>query len=167
MTTTTALAGVAETIGTMKVVTERIDLDTEEKWQFVDLTDWALRCLRASGVRDGLLSVQTRHTTTAVIVNENEPLLLADMISALERLVPTARGYLHNDLGLRGPVPAEETPNGDAHCKAMLLRTSETLAVRNGELQLGRWQRIFFVELDGARRRSVLITILGLAAQSR
>src|SRR5262245_31087973 len=159
---TTALRGVSETAGTMRVVTDTIDVDTDERWQFIDLTRLVVRLLRASGVRDGLLSVQTRHTTTAVIVNENEPLLLEDMRSVLERLVPKASVYLHNDLGLRGAVPPGETPNGDAHCKAMLLGTSETLAVKNGELQLGRWQRIFLVELDGGRRRSVLITILGL-----
>jgi secondary thiamine-phosphate synthase enzyme len=160
----TALKGVSESIGTLRVVTDVIDVETDERWQFVDLTDLAIRCLRDSGVREGLLSVQTRHTTTAVIVNENEPLLLADMRSVLERLVPKTRTYLHNDLGLRGAVPPEETPNGDAHCKAMLLGASESLAVRGGKLQLGCWQRIFLVELDGSRRRSVLLTILGLAA---
>ena len=160
---TTALKGTSETVGTLRVMTDTIDVDTGERWQFIDLTGMVVRLLRASGVRDGLLSVQTRHTTTAVIVNENEPLLLADMRSVLERLVPKASSYLHNDLGLRGSVPPEETPNGDAHCKAMLLGASESLAVRDGELQLGRWQRIFLVELDGGRRRSVLVTILGLA----
>ena len=160
---TTALKGVSETVGTLKVVTDTIEVDTGERWQFVDLTELTIRRLRASRVRDGLLSVQTRHTTTAVIVNENEPLLLADMRSVLERLVPEASAYLHNDLVLRGTVPPEETPNGDAHCKAMLLGASQSLAVKGGELQLGRWQRIFLVELDGGRRRSVMLTILGLA----
>jgi len=163
---TTALKGVSETVGTtLRVVTDLIDVNTDERWQFVDLTELAIRRLRASGVRDGLLTVQTRHTTTAVIVNENEPLLLADMRGVLERLVPKTGAYLHNDLGLRGAVPPEETPNGDAHCKAMLLGASESLAVKDGELQLGRWQRIFLVELDGGRRRSVVLTILGVAPE--
>ena len=64
---TTALKSVNESVGTLRVVTDLVHVDTEERWQFVDLTELAVRRLRASGVMDGLLSLQTRHTTTAVI----------------------------------------------------------------------------------------------------
>lgn len=147
-----------------RVLTDLVEVETQERWQFVDLTKTVGDRVRTSGVLEGLLCVQTRHTTTSVIVNENEPLLLEDMRRVLERLVPTGGAYLHNDLGRRAAVPPEEPLNGDAHCKAMLLGCSESVAIKGGEMQLGRWQRIFLVELDGARRRSVLVTILGLTS---
>jgi secondary thiamine-phosphate synthase enzyme len=109
--------------------------------------------------------VQTRHTTTGVVVNENEPLLLEDMARALERLAPRELRYRHNDLADRQDLPPEEAENGDAHCKALLLRTSETLAILDGQVQRGRWQRVFLVELDGPRARSLAVVVMGAVAE--
>ncbi len=105
--------------------------------------------------------MQTQHTTTAVVVNENEPGLLQDMAEVLERLVPPGRGYRHDDLEQRPGTPPDEPANGDAHCKAMLLSASQTLTIHERRIQLGRWQRIFLVELDGGRMRTVSVTVLG------
>ena len=120
-----------------------LHLHTEEGLQFIDLTAALRQFVGDSGFVHGLLNVQTQHTTTAIIVNENEPLLLEDLKKSLERLTP------------------DERPNGHAHCKALFLRSSETLNIDNGELDLGRWQRVFFLELDGARERTVSLSILG------
>ena len=112
------------------------------------------------------MNVQTRHTTTGVCVNENEPLLLGDLLALLERLAPRgAVAYAHDELHRRPGVPPDERPNGHAHAKALLLRTSETLNVADGRLQLGRWQRVLLLDLDGPREREV--SLLGMGERRR
>ncbi|MBL8206973.1 MAG: YjbQ family protein, partial [Blastocatellia bacterium] len=94
--------------------------------------------------------------------NENEPLLLDDLKKSLERAAPRTVSYKHDDFDIRTEnLTPDERPNGHAHCKALFLRSSETLNLINGELDLGRWQRVFLVELDGARQRTVSLSILG------
>ena len=141
-----------------------LQLRTRTRYQFLDLTAEVAELVRLSQVRDGLVCVQTQHTTTAVVVNENEPGLLEDMCEVLERLVPPGRGYRHDDLERRPGTPPDEPANGDAHCKAMLLSASQTLTIKERRIQLGRWQRIFLVELDGGRLRTVSVTVLGTGA---
>lgn len=141
-----------------------IRLHTEATLQFIDVTDQVRGFLASSGMRHGMVNVQTRHTTAAVLVNENEPLLLEDMRRTLERLAPQAIEYRHDDFSVRtANMTPDENPNGHAHCKSMFLRASETLNVVDGSLQLGRWQRIFFVELDCARERTISLVALGAA----
>jgi secondary thiamine-phosphate synthase enzyme len=139
-----------------------VHLQTAGCLEFIDITEAILERVRQSGVRHGLVNVQTKHTTTALLVNEHEPLLLEDIKKILERLAPQDLAYLHNDFRIRtANLAPDEKENGHSHCKALLLRTSETLNLADGALQLGRWQRIFFIELDSARKRTVSIMILG------
>ena len=101
--------------------------------------------------------------TAAVVVNEAERLLLDDLRATLERAAPGGAVYRHDDLAARaGVVDPDEPANGHAHCKALFLRASETLAVAEGRPRLGRWQRVFLVELDGPRLRRVCLTVLGV-----
>ena len=144
------------------VSSDVVELHTQERVQFIDLTELVAERVRRSGVGHGLVCVQTRHTTTAVVVNENEPLLIEDAKRMLERLAPRDARYGHNELHRRRDVAPDESPNGDAHCRALLLGSSETLAVADGALQLGRWQRVFLVELDGPRRRAVCVVVMGI-----
>jgi secondary thiamine-phosphate synthase enzyme len=140
----------------------RIQLATERPTQFVDLTDRLQAIIAAAGVCTGLLNVQTLHTTTAIVVNEHEPLLLADFALLLEGAAPAHTGYRHDDLSARTEnLTLGERPNGHAHCRALLLPPSVCLNVIDGRLQLGRWQRVFFVELDGPRTRQVSVLLLG------
>jgi secondary thiamine-phosphate synthase enzyme len=139
-----------------------IHLKTRECLQLIDLTDRVAELVETSGIRSGIVNIQTRHTTTAVIINENEPLLLNDMKATLERLAPQDIDYSHNDFTIRTDnLLDDERENGHSHCKAMFLRTSETLNITDGEIQLGKWQRVFLIELDGARSRSVSLTVIG------
>jgi secondary thiamine-phosphate synthase enzyme len=139
-----------------------IRLRTSECLQFIDLTDELHSLVAASGVAHGFVNVQSRHTTAAIVVNEDEPLLLEDLKRMLERLAPRGADYRHDDFSVRtANLTPDEQPNGHAHCKALSLRASETLNVVNGELQLGRWQRVFFVELDCAREREVSVLVMG------
>jgi secondary thiamine-phosphate synthase enzyme len=121
-----------------------------------------LEVVRRSGIGDGLVNIQTRHTTTAVMVNEHEPLLLEDMKQTLERLACRTSAYRHDDFTVRtvNMCPDEEK-NGHSHCKAMFLRASETLNLSEGRVQLGQWQRIFLIELDRGKRRTLSVTVMG------
>ncbi len=135
---------------------------TEARLQFLDFTDQLSELVRKSGVCTGFVNVQTRHTTTAVLVNENEPLLQEDMKRSLERVAPNGRAYRHDDFSIRtvNMCPDEEK-NGHAHCKAMFLRTSETLNIAEGKLQLGQWQRVFLLELDRGKKRTISVVVVG------
>jgi secondary thiamine-phosphate synthase enzyme len=139
-----------------------IHIDTAECLEFIDITDLIVELIEGCGIQNGIVNVQTRHTTTAIIINENEPLLLEDMRRTLDRLAPRESEYGHNDFSIRtANMQPDETENGHSHCKAMFLRTSETLNLSDGVVQLGRWQRIFLIELDGARSRNVSVTVMG------
>jgi len=139
-----------------------LSVDTQRPVEFVDITPLLSQAVRAAGLLTGLTMVQTRHTTTGVLINENEPLLLTDLEAFFARVATAAGGYAHDDFCRRtvNLTPHERT-NGSAHCRAALLRTSECVAVVNGALDLGRWQRVFLVEFDGGQRREVSVTLMG------
>jgi secondary thiamine-phosphate synthase enzyme len=141
-----------------------IRLTTRRQTEFVDITEPLTRCIQRSALHVGMLTVQTRHTTTAIVVNEHEPLLLADFEALLERVVPQRLAYWHDELALRSDVPADEPRNAHAHCRALVLPSSTVVAVADGRLQLGRWQRIFLVEFDGPRERELSVVTLGEVA---
>jgi len=143
-----------------------IHITTRQPTEFVDLTDRLEWLVAGAGLRSGIVNVQTLHTTTAVIVNEHEPLLLTDFQALLEAAAPGDRGYQHDDTTARTVNVSEaERPNGHAHCRALLLPSSACLNVTNGRLLLGQWQRVFLVELDGPRERDISVLVVGEAGQ--
>jgi len=134
-----------------------VHVETTQSTYFFDLTDDVVKAVRTSGILQGLVVVASRYTTAGIVVNEHEPELLKDLEEFLDALAPQAGDYLHN----AAPCGPGERPNGHAHCQALLLNTSASLPLVNGSILLGRYQRIFLVELDGPRRREVSITLLG------
>ena len=134
---------------------------TSRATEFIDLTDRLEAVIDNAGILFGFVNVQTLHTTTAIVLNEHEPLLLCDFAALLERAVP--RGdYWHDDADARtANLTPDERVNGHAHCRALLLPSSICLNIVNGRLRLGRWQRVFFVELDGPREREVSVLAMG------
>ena len=145
------------------VAHERLALGTREPQQFIDITERVLCCVRLSGISDGTVTVQSMHTTAAILVNENEPLLLDDLGRVLAGWAPAHARYSHDDFERRtANMTPDERPNGHAHARAMALQASTTLAVIGDDVQLGRWQRIFLAELDGPRAREVVVTTAGL-----
>jgi len=151
-----------------RVCHDEVELRTERRTQFIDITDLVAERVRRSGITDGVVNVQTQHTTTAILVNENEPLLLQDLEELMEFWAPSDVDYRHDDLTARqAPFMLEERVNGHAHARAVLLGGSRSLNIVDGEMRLGRWQRIFLVELDGAQKRSTSITVLGVAGNAR
>jgi secondary thiamine-phosphate synthase enzyme len=141
---------------------EHVRVVTGQPSQFVDITSEVAHVVTRSGIRDGLVNVQALHTTTAVVVNEHEPLLLNDFASTLERVAPSDQPYRHDDFGSRqvNLTPGERV-NGHAHCRALVLAPCACLNVVGGRVHIGRWQRIFLVELDGPRQREVSVMVLG------
>jgi secondary thiamine-phosphate synthase enzyme len=140
---------------------EDVEVRTSAGLVFVDITAEVVGVVERSGIADGLVSVQSLHTTAAVVVNEKEPLLLHDLRAALERAAPRHLPYRHDDFSERAAVPPDEPANGHAHCQALFLRASETLGVAGGRPRLGRWQSVFLVELDGPRTRTLAVTVFG------
>jgi len=134
---------------------------TQAPVELIDLTDELRAFVGRSGLREGWVGVQVLHTTAALALNENEPLLQEDLRALLERLAPRGAGYEHDDFSRRRDLEEEERPNGHAHAKALLLRASETVHVVGGTPRLGRYQRLFLVELDGPREREVSLMALG------
>lgn len=139
-----------------------ITITSERPTQFIDVTDRLEALVVETGMRSGFVNVQTLHTTTAIVVNELEPLLLSDFATLLEHTAPCDAGYRHDDLTARTVnVTVGERINGHAHCRALLLAPSACLNVVDGRLMLGRWQRVLVAELDGPRLRDISVLILG------
>jgi secondary thiamine-phosphate synthase enzyme len=142
-----------------------IQLTTRQPTEFIDITDRVHQAVAEAGICSGLVNVQTLHTTTAIVINEHEPLLLTDFEAILEGAAPVFRRYRHDDCRLRTVnVTADERRNGHAHCRALLLPSSACLNVTHGRIVLGQWQRVFFVELDGPRERQLSVFVLGFGS---
>ena len=133
----------------------------EELWMhvpgrraFVNITAEVERCLAASGIEEGLALVTPMHITASVFINDDEPGLHRDYEAFLERIAPHAPTgrYRHNDTG---------EDNADAHIKRQLMGQQVVVAVTGGRLDLGTWERIFYGEFDGRRRKRVLVKIVG------
>ena len=145
--------------------TSTLIIDTSAAPEFIDITDRITSILDKTDVSNGTVTIFSRHTTSAIVIQENEPLLLNDMSSLLEKLSPKSARYGHNDFTIRTVNMNEgEPPNGHSHCQHLLLGSSETIPVANGLLTLGQWQRIFVVELDESKitPREIIVQIMGV-----
>jgi len=127
-----------------------MDIQTTTRTELIDITDRVRAVVKESGIKDGICVITTRHTTSGIIVNENERGLRADILDMLGSLVPEDRNYAHNSID----------NNADAHLRAVLLGMSETIPIEDGHLVLGTWQSIFFVELDGPRNRTINLKMI-------
>ncbi len=140
----------------MKIHREKLQLTTTGPIQVIDITaqvrDWA----KGTGIREGLLTLISPHTTARVNLNEREAQLHRDMVTFLKRLVPRDGDYLHN------LAPVDDRDNAHAHLLGLFMNASESIPVADGELLMGGWQSVFFIELDGPReRREVQLQIMG------
>ncbi len=137
----------------MKSFTKELTLEVPERVGFVHLTPEVERAVRDSGVQEGLCLVNAMHITASVFINDDESGLLQDYRRWLEHLAPhdPAR-YLHNRTG---------EDNGDAHHKRQIMGREVVVAITEGRLHFGPWERIFYGEFDGRRKKRVLIKIIG------
>ncbi len=127
-----------------------IEIRTSKRVEIVDITSEVQKEVEKSGVKDGIAVVYTQHTTTAVIINENESGLREDIVFVLDKLIPRGAGYMHDTID----------NNADSHLRAIFLGNSVVVPITNGRLDLGTWQRIMFVELDGPRTRRVVVKVI-------
>jgi secondary thiamine-phosphate synthase enzyme len=140
----------------MHSVIDHLDLATTAPIQIIDITSQVRDCVRAAGLTHGLVTLISRHTTARVNLNEREERLQQDMVTFLKRLVPRDGDYGHNI------APVDDRDNAHAHLLGLFVNASESIPVADGELLLGEWQSVFFVELDGPRpKRQVTIQLLG------
>ncbi len=148
---------VAIALPTATFSASQISVQTRYAREFIDLTDLVMEHVTSTRVSSGLVVVASKHTTASLVVNEHEPELLRDLDAFLEVLAPQSGVYAHNDV----PCGPEERPNGHAHCQALVMSASVSFPIVDGRMSLGRYQRIFLVELDHSRPRTVQVLVMG------
>ena len=133
----------------MTVKSYSLKLDTNKQFEIIDITSMINELI---DINEGIISIFSRHSTSAIVVNENERGLLDDLEFTLENLITDKYSYSHDRID----------NNARSHLKSFLLSSSESLPVKNQKLDLGTWQSVFFVELDGPRRsRTITLTMVG------
>ena len=132
--------------------TEYLWFNAPIRKQLFHITDQVREQVHNSGVREGLCLVGAMHITAAVWVNDNESGLHQDIDEWVEKLAPFGPDYRHHATG---------EDNGDAHLKTLLLGRQVVLPVTAGELDLGPWERVFYHEFDGRRKKRVIVKVIG------
>ena len=135
-----------------------VDWITNDRMQLINVTERINEIVRKSGIRDGIVHLQSLHTTTAVFINEWQDALLHDVRAFLDDIVHREEYYRHND-----PAYSDcERKNADSHLRGMVMGQSLCLQVRNSAVLLGTWQSIILAEFDGPRSRSMSIQVSGV-----
>ena len=128
---------------------KNINLNSSKRSEFIDITARIEKLVEASNISDGVCHLYVPHTTAAVTINEGaDPSVKRDIITSLDKLIPHSGDYLHME------------GNSDAHIKATLTGSSETVLIEKGSLLLGTWQSIYFCEFDGPRSRQLMVKIV-------
>jgi secondary thiamine-phosphate synthase enzyme len=141
----------------MKVFNGSFMLSSEERTEISDITKRVREAIQQFPVANGIVLVNTLHTTCALFVNEFQSALVDDLRGLIERLVPDRAGYRHDD-----PRYSDcERGNASAHLRAALLGRSIAVGLTAGELALGRFQSVIFAELDGPRKREITVQVIG------
>jgi secondary thiamine-phosphate synthase enzyme len=141
-----------------KMFNRVLDWITSDRMQLINITDRINEIVRKSGVRDGLVHLQSLHTTTAVFINEWQDALIQDVKTFLGDAVDRHGEWRHND-----PEFSDcERKNADSHLRGMIMGQTLILQVRNSAVLLGTWQSIILAEFDGPRSRSMSVQVSGV-----
>ncbi|MEM3447346.1 MAG: secondary thiamine-phosphate synthase enzyme YjbQ [Nitrososphaerota archaeon] len=135
----------------MRTYTSTIKIKSTNRVEMINITHKVSEILRSSEIKNGIVLLFTRHTTSALTINEDEHRLKKDIMDLLEKIVPENADYRHNEID----------NNADAHLRSSLMQPFLIIPIVNGSLQLGTWQSLFFLELDGPRNREIIATIIG------
>jgi secondary thiamine-phosphate synthase enzyme len=127
---------------------ESLTVETSKQLEVLDITERIKDLLKRTKIEKGLVNLWTVHTTAALTVNENDKGLWTDLLTKFNQLVPVKGDYHHK-------------PNAHAHILSILVKPDITVPISDGEMVLGTWQRMLFLELDGPRKRTLKITIIG------
>ncbi len=136
----------------MRFHTEYLTFHTRERREYIHITPQVESIVKKSGIKEGMALVSAMHITAGVYVNDNEPGLIEDIDTWLEKLAPFRADYSHHQTG---------EDNGDSHLKALLIHHEVIVPVTAGRLDFGPWQRIFYAEFDGQRDKRVIVKVLG------
>jgi len=137
----------------MKSFTEYVWMNTNERYEIVNITSQVETALKKSGIKEGLCLVNAMHITASVFINDNESGLHEDFLKWVEVLAPYGVDkYKHNLTG---------EDNGDAHLKRTIMGREVVIAITAGKLDFGPWERIFYGEFDGQRKKRILVKIIG------
>lgn len=135
----------------MSIIHDMIHINTNQNVEVINITSNVNDIIRKHDITNGLVNISTKHTTSSIMINEDEEGLKKDYVKFLEKIVPKDN-YLHDRID----------NNATSHLKAMLTTPTQTLPLIDGKISLGTWQSIFFVELDGPRsNRTINIMIIG------
>jgi len=133
----------------MTVKTHSLKINTNKNFEIIDITSQINNLI---DIEKGIISIFSRHSTSAIVVNENEQGLLNDLEFTLNNLISDKYSYSHDRID----------NNARSHLKSFLLSSSECLPIKNCKVDLGTWQSVFFIELDGPRHnRTITLTIIG------
>ena len=138
--------------GIARFYTDYLWFETEERQEFVRITDDVAAIVKKSGVREGMVLVSAMHITAAVYVNDWEDGLISDFKVWLEKLAPAGLPYRHHQTG---------EDNADAHLKRTLMGHQILVPITAGKLDLGPWEQVFYAEFDGQRRKRVIVKVIG------
>ncbi len=135
----------------MQILTEIMELKTNNRVEIIDITRSVDAALAESRLRKGLVNIYSKHSTSAIFINENESGLLEDYLNLIDKLVPTDGTSRHDQID----------NNADSHLRSFIIGNNETVPFENGSMDLGTWQSVFFLDMDGPRNRKITITIMG------
>lgn len=136
----------------MKIYNEQITLQSQKAREVFNITSQVKAAMEKSSFRDGIILVSSLHSNSAVIVNDNEPGLLEDLDAWLNQLAPLTGAYKHQ---------GRFESNSAIHFQSLLLHHQVIVAFNEGRLDLGPWQSVLFVELDGLRPKRILVKVMG------
>jgi secondary thiamine-phosphate synthase enzyme len=137
----------------MRSYRKELFFETEKRREFINITSKVEECLHESGITEGFLLCNAMHITSSVFINDDEPGLHMDFERWLEKLAPEKphSQYAHNGY----------EDNADAHLKRTVMGREAVIAITNGRLDFGPWERLFYGEFDGKRRKKILVKIIG------
>jgi len=143
-----------------------LSFESKEPFEFNDITDEVSNFVKKTKIKNGQVLVYSTHTTLAVCVNEKEKGIVVDFKNLINRIIPKNIYYQHNDLTIRTEnlvcqSSSSDCLNGHSHCTHLLMRNSETIPIVDKKMMLGIWQRIFAIELDCCRKRTLIVQITG------
>ena len=135
----------------MEMKKYKLNKRSNKRIEIIDITDNINKILAESQINEGTINIFAIHSTAGIVINENESRLIEDFKNSLEKIIPEKNNYGHDQID----------NNADSHIRAFFLGSSETIPFLDKKLSLGTWQRVFFVELDGPRNRTFILTLIG------
>ncbi|MCX8170906.1 MAG: secondary thiamine-phosphate synthase enzyme YjbQ [Candidatus Bathyarchaeota archaeon] len=141
----------------MKFYSSEFSVQSRRRMEIIDVTDSVNEVIKRSGIKNGFANIWVPHTTAAIAVNEHDPDLWEDILATMDRLVPQKSSYRHN--AKYSWTHGEQ--NAHAHILNCLIKPCVTLPIKDGQILMGLWQSILFIELDGPRLRTVQVYVVG------